>query len=250
MYSIIINQNEGKKMKTTNKPVILAVLAMLTLLISFGCSETLVEPEVNVNGDGVTKVKARKSFSQTVDLTSQSFLKVEGINGTVTVESVSGTNQVSISGEKVVSADTYQDANSHLKDIEIEIDELTSELLVKTVQPQFSIGRSYAVDYTIKVPDHINVIVKNDNGIITGNVTVPLNGTVDMSSHNGIIDLEIPQNTSADFAVSLTNGVISVHNLTLQNRVSTGKSLHGRLGEGQGVISLKTTNGNIDVSGY
>jgi hypothetical protein len=126
-------------MKTTNNPIILAVLVMLTLLISFGCAELSVDPEVNVNGSGVTgdtKVKAHKSFSHTVNLTSQTLLKVEGINGSIKVESVSGINQVSISGEKIVSSDTYQDASSHLKNITIEINELTDELLVKTVHPQ------------------------------------------------------------------------------------------------------------------
>jgi hypothetical protein len=237
-------------MKTTKKAVLLSALAMLALLLSFGCSETVVGPEDNGNGSGVTKVKARKSFYHTVDLTSQTSLKVEGINGIVSVESVSGTNQVSISGEKIVSANNYQDASSHLKDIEIEIDELTNELLVKTAQPKASDGRTYTVNYTIKVPDHLNVNVKNVNGEITGRVNVPLNGIVDMTLQNGDIALEIPQNTSAEFSASLANGIISVHNLTLQNKVSTSKSLYGRLGDGDGVISLKTTNGKLDVTGY
>jgi hypothetical protein len=240
-------------MKTTNNPIILAVLVMLTLLISFGCAELSVDPEVNVNGSGVTgdtKVKAHKSFSHTVNLTSQTLLKVEGINGSIKVESVSGINQVSISGEKIVSSDTYQDASSHLKNITIEINELTDELLVKTVHPQYSDGRSYAVNFTINIPSHLSVIVSNINGDIYGRVAVPLNGTVDMNLQNGIIELNIPQNTSADFAASSENGVISVHNLTLHNRVSTGRSLQGTLRDGQGVISLRTTNGKIDILGY
>ena len=134
---LFLTKKEGKKMKTTNNSFALAVVALFALLISFGCAELSVDPEVNVNGSGVTgdtKVKARKTFSHTVDLTSQTFLKVEGINGSISVESVSGINQVSISGEKVVSSDTYQDASSHLKDITIEIDELTNELLLENQQ--------------------------------------------------------------------------------------------------------------------
>ena len=237
-------------MKFTNKPVVLAILTMVMLLMSFGCSETLVQPEDNVNNSGTSKFKARKSFLHTVDLNSQTSLKVEGINGVVNIESVSGTNQVTISGEKIVSADTYQDANSHLKDIEIEIDELTDELLVKTLQPESSNGRSYAVDYTIKVPDHLNVIVRSVNGEITGKITLPLNGTVDMRLQNGIVALEIPQNTSSEFSANLVNGIISVHDLTLQDEVSTIKSVHGTLGDGHGQIFLKTTNGKIDAFGY
>jgi len=237
-------------MKITSKAIVLVIFTMVTLLISFGCSETIVQPEDNENGSGINKVKARKSFLHTVDLTSQISLKVEGINGTVSVESVSGTNQVSISGEKIVSANTYQDANSHLKDIKIQIDESTNELLVKTEQPESSNGRSYVVDYTIKIPDHLNVIVTHVNGEITGKITVPLNGSVDMRLLNGIVTLEIPQNTSAEFSANLVNGTISVHNLTLQNEVSTSKSVYGTLGDGNGEIFLKTTSGNINVLGY
>jgi len=237
-------------MKINSKAIVLVIFTMVTLLISFGCSETIVQPEDTENGSGINKVKARESFLHTVDLTSQISLKVEGINGTISVESVSGTNQVSISGEKLVSANTYQDANSHLKDIKIQIDESTNEVVVKTEQPESSNGRSYTVDYTIKIPDHLNVIVRSFNGEIKGKITLPLNGIVDMKLLNGIVTLEIPQNTSAEFSANLVNGLISVHNLTLQDEVSTNKSVHGRLGDGRGEISLKTTNGKIDVLGY
>jgi len=226
------NKNERKKMKTANNPFTLAVVAMLTLLFSFGCADVSVDPEVSVNGSGLigdTKVKAHESFSHIVNLTNQTSLKVEGINGSISVESVSGTNQVSISGEKIVSSDTYQDANSHLKNITIDIDELTNELLVKTLQPQYSNGRSYQVNYTITVPSNLSITIDNVNGSI---------------------QLEIPQTTSANFSARLVNGSISLQNLILHNKVVTSKSLLGTLGDGQGTISLRTTNGNIDVLGF
>jgi len=219
-------------MKTKTNTFVLTLATLLILLISFGCADVVVDPEINPIDPGsinYTKFKARESFSYNVDLASQNTLKVVGINGEVNVESVQGANQVTISGEKVVGADTYQDANSHLKDITVEINELTNELLVKTLQPQFSKGRSYQVNYTITVPSHLNLVVNNVNGSIA---------------------LDIPQSTSAEFFASLVIGSISLQNLTLYNRVATSKSLQGRLGEGEGTITLKTTNGNIDVSGF
>jgi len=229
---LFINKNERKKMKTANKTFAVAVVAMLTLLISFGCADVSVDPEVSVNGSGLigdTKVKAHESFSHIVNLTNQTSLKVEGINGSISVESVSGTNQVSISGEKIVSSDTYQDANSHLKNITIDIDELTNEILLKTLQPQYSNGRSYQVNYTITIPSNLSITIDNVNGSI---------------------QLEIPQTTSANFSASLVNGSISLQNLILHNKVVTSKSLMGTLGNGQGTISLRTTNGNINVLGF
>jgi hypothetical protein len=237
-------------MRTTTNSFVLAVLALSFLF--FGCTDLTVDPNdvkgpgANGNGD----VKARESFSYTIDLSSQNNLKVEGINGVVNVLSVSGTNQVTISGEKVVGSKTYFDAKENLKNVRVEIDELTNELLVKTVQPKYSDGTNYNVDYTINVPSHLSVEVENVNGKISGKVSVPINGIVDLSLTNGSIELDIPQSTTADLSASLNIGSISIQNLLLHNRVETSKSLHGRLGDGQGMITLRTTNGNIDVSGF
>jgi hypothetical protein len=239
-------------MRTTNNPFALALLALLALLVSFGCSDISVEPNVEVWDPGVigvNDVKARESFYYEANLTSQNTLKVEGINGTVDVKSVSGTNQVTISGEKVVGSKSYSDARENLKNIHVEIDEHTNELLVKTVQPKFSDGRNYNVHYTISVPAHLNIVVEHVNGKISGKVSVPKDGIVDLSLQNGSIELNVPQNTSADFYSSLVNGKISVEYITLFNRVETSKTLQGTFGDGQGMISLRTSNGNIDVFG-
>ena len=107
-------------MRTTKNTFVLTLVVLFALLLTFGCADVVINPEVNPIDPGFindTKFKARESFSYNVDLTSQNTLKVDGINGSVDVQSVSGTNQVTISGEKVVGADTYQDANSHLKNI-------------------------------------------------------------------------------------------------------------------------------------
>lgn len=239
-------------MNATNNHIVLMFITLLTLLICSGCSDTIVNPGVNINGPDLlnySKVKAYKSFSYSVDLTSQTFLIVEGINGTINVESVSGTDQILISGEKIVSADNYEDANSHLKDITIEMNEFANELFVKTVQPDYSDGKSYSVNYSIRIPSDLSVRVNNLNGIIHGRISVPLNGTVDMDLQNGSIELEIPQNTSADFSANLANGKISVQNLTFNDKVATSKSLKGILSDGQGTITLKTVNGQINVLG-
>jgi hypothetical protein len=240
-------------MNTTNNQLVSRIIALFTLAIIFGCSDVTVDPDVNINGPDFTnysKAKAYKSFSHSVDLNSQTFLNLEGINGTINIESVSGLNQVLISGEKIVSADTYEDANSHLKDISIEIKQFTNKLLVKTLQPDYSDGKSYSVNYSISIPSPLSVKVKNINGLINGRISVPVNGTIDMSLQNGSIELEIPQNTSADFSANLINGKISVQNLSLKNRVASSKSIKGILSDGQGKITLKTVNGKINVLGF
>jgi hypothetical protein len=240
-------------MKSTINSLLLFLLALFALLVSFSCSDVAVNPyneEFDPGVIGIHDIKASEPFFYQVGLANQNTLKVEGINGTVNVQSVSGTNQVTISGKKVVGSDTYSDARENLKNLSVLIDELTNLLVVKTVQPQHSDGRNYNVNYTITVPSHLSIDVKNINGKISGKVSVPLNGTVDLSLSNGSIELDIPHSTSAGFSASLVNGNIMVEQITLFNRVETSKTLQGIFGSGQGTISLRTANGNIDVRGF
>lgn len=87
------------------------------------------------------------------------------------------------------------------------------------------------------------------NGNVVGDVTLPLNGTLSLQTTNGTAQLVVPQNTSADVTASLANGQISVTNLTFSNLVQTPTSLTGTLGAGEGMISLMTVNGDVDLIG-
>ncbi len=238
-------------MRTTTNTFLSALVTLIILLINFGCSDVIVDPDINGPG-GIAdyKYNASEPFLYKFDLTNQTSFRLEGINGSVDVQSVPGTNQVTVSGEKVVSADSYQDAADHLRFVSIEINNLVDELFVKTLQPESASGRSYNVNYTINVPSDLNVTIKNVNGKLTGKLSVPPNGTIDMSLSNGSIELDIPQNSSADFSARLVNGNISVHNLTLKNKAETKRSLQGTLGDGEGLITLRTTNGNISAFGF
>ena len=87
-------------------------------------------------------------------------------------------------------------------------------------------------------------------GTIEGEVTLPLNGAIDMKTVTGDINLVIPVNTSAEFSAAVNIGSISDSNLVLQNEVRTATFLSGTLGSGQGTITLETeVIGNISVSG-
>ena len=46
------------------------------------------------------------------------------------------------------------------------------------------------------------------------------------------------------------NGTISVVGLTVTEATRTSRSVHGRLGRGNGLIDLGTTNGTITVRGH
>lgn len=240
-------------MKIKGKNIIAVIATMLSFLFALACTEVSVDPSANINGiDGTNsnKVKATKTFFHNVDITTQNTLKIAGINGTINLESVSGTSQVTISGEKIVSAHTYQDASSHLEYLNVEINELTNELLVRTTQPQNSNGRTYTVNYTIKIPENLNLSVKEINGKIEGKVVIPLQGILDVALTSGIVEIDIPQTTSAEFSASTLNGSISTRNLVLHNKIETLRSVKGTLGDGEGTASFRTTNGIIEVAGF
>lgn len=88
------------------------------------------------------------------------------------------------------------------------------------------------------------------NGLITGNVTLPLDGECLWRLTNGNIVLSIPTLTSALFYAGVTNGEVSVSDLTLTNITSTKKAVSGTLGNGRGNIDVRAVNGNVTVQGF
>ncbi len=88
------------------------------------------------------------------------------------------------------------------------------------------------------------------NGNIDASLTLPQQGTCELSTVNGTIALQIPQNTSALFSAEVVNGAISTKGLIIYDATTTPKSVSGRLSNGEGKIVLKTVNGNIRVEGF
>ena len=271
-----------RKKGEVKKGTVLILLTACILFLSCGDDGPLDTGDHVKNTDFV----AEETVSFQVAVTDQIRLKVEAINGNVSIVGTSGANSVDIIGEKRVGSDSIADAQEHLQWLEVIVQSSADEILVKTTQPEETHGRSYVIDYTITLPPDLETLIENVNGVVTiyamnnlvsvaninglvalneifGNtqvvlvngqieseVTLPLDGVIDMSTVNGMIELHIPQNTSAQFSASVGNGVISLSNLDLQDQVSSSNSLSGTLGEGQGTISLSTGNGNIVVSGF
>ena len=179
-----------------------------------------------------------------------------------------------------------QDAEDQLQYLELTVHELTNIIYVETNHPDDSGGREYSIDFEILVPNDflldindingtiqidslandINLVLTNGdvrfndfngscfvyitNGQFLGNIEMPLHGDNIIYVVNGLIDLEIPVYTSADFSATVVNGSISIMNLNMSNQEITENSVTGILGNGDGVISLNVINGNIEVLGY
>lgn len=255
---------------------------MIGCFLFVGCSDNDSTGPGDVND---TSFKAEEEFSFKVDVVDHTQLRLEAINGSITISGETESDSVVIEGIKQVGSDSFEDAEAHLSLLHVIVQNPGDEVYVRTQQPQQSNGRNYVVDYEILLPADFEVDVVNGNGTIAVNsidnqiyvacgngeivlneiqgsatvqlgngtieagITLPLNGIINLSTGNGIIALTIPTNTSADLQAAVGNGEIGISNLTLYNQVITSNSVTGILGEGEGTISLNTGNGIILLTG-
>jgi hypothetical protein len=255
------------------------VLLSLISLIWIGC-----DPDSNLIS-GSPSFVAEEPFSSSIGVIRHERIRLAAVTGMIHMIGRSSTDVISISGKKKVTSTSTADAESHLSDITINIQDLGSEVFISTNQPGESGNRLYQVDYTIIFPDtlatevgavigkitidsiiadvgvnHVtgnvllNGLIGNSSvvvvtGNIEGDVTLHENGDLDWDVVTGNIDLEIPVNTSALFTANVTTGNINVENLSLQNISGTPTFLNGTLGSGKGNITLTVMTGNIDVTG-
>ena len=229
---------------------------------------------------------AEADFHYDTGVTNQVRLRIQGVSGSITINGREDFDSVIVEGVRSVGSETLDDAEEHLPYLQVEFEVLSSEIRVKTIQPDNSYGRSYVVDYEITLPYQFEVIASSVNasvsvdsinsnltisnvngqvyldniigsvaaslvnGTVTASITIPSDGIIAITNVNGGIDLSIPVNTSADFEASLVNGNIYISNLDFQNEQITNHSVEGTLGSGDGDIALTTVNGNITARGF
>ena len=254
---------------------ILLVVAISLVGSFLGCDDDTTSP----------RFIAEEPFSYGSDVTTQTAFRLEGINGEVDVIGSDTATRVTATGVRRVTADTQQEADDRLPDIEIEMTSTSDEILIKTDHPVNVSGRNYIVDYSIVVPRDLAISLSSANGpisvddaigglvigIANGSITVQnvqgdasltvANGTivadvtllsgsrVSAGTGNGDVRLEIPTQTSADVTAMAGNGKITVSGLVLTDLDPGSSRLSGRLGSGDGTIELSTGNGDIDLIG-
>jgi hypothetical protein len=270
-------------MKSTCKKFVIGFL-LTTCVCWISCGE---DKSVDSNGDVAnTNFVAKEFFSFKVRVFDHTRLRLEAISGSVVITGESGSDSVLITGERRVGSESAQDAEEHLQLLQVTVQDLGNEIFVKTSQPEQTHGRSYVVDYSITLPESLDVLVDHVSGIVeiasvdhsvsvdqvSGKVlldevfgsaqvnlvsgeieaqaTLPKDGTINFNIVSGSVELDIPKNTSAEFSAKVTSGSINISNLVLQNQVSTPDSVTGTLGSGEGTISLNVFSGFISVSGF
>lgn len=234
---------------------------------------------------GPNEVVRSESFDFQRDAAGRTGFQVIGINGTITVTGSTQSETFLISGVRQVRGCGRAQADGYFDDLEVEVTETAQDIVVRTLQPQNTSPCTLVVDYELTVPARLAGEVIDVNGEITitgldqgvsvtlvngpvtladvehattvrltnGSITADLvpAGTdrIDVLTVNGSIGLEIPTSTGAELTATVTNGTISITNLTVSNQVSSGTSITGTLGTGEGEIVVRTTNGSIALTG-
>ena len=176
---------------------ITVVLFIMSCLFQFSCNDNPLRP-VDSN-DFI----AEEDFSFLLDLAGQTSLRLEGISGAITIIGRADFDSMIIAGTMRVGSELIEDAEEHLRYLDVEVRERTGEIFVKTVQPQDSNGRSYIVDYNIIMPEDFASIVTNVNGCVTIDSTT---GGISAENVNGQIYLN---EVTSSASVSLVNGQIA-----------------------------------------
>jgi hypothetical protein len=228
---------------------------------------------------------ASKTFQQDVMVIDNMSLHLDGINGEVHITGQPDASSVRITAEARVGAESFNEAQTGLNQLEVNIMDINGEISIQTVQPNNASGRQYIVNYTLSIPTdlavsvslangHITVTdmeksifvvlgngdvnlagidgdtsVNVENGDISGSMYLSAQSEIVISTVNGNIDLSIPTSASAELFLLVDNGIINWGNLDLINVQYTNQSLQGILGQGLGVIDLETVNGNIELMG-
>lgn len=193
--------------------------------------------------------------------------ELTGINGNVEIRGQSQGETIRITGFRRVQSCSEAAARLQIDNLRVVVDESAEAVAVETSQPQDTGSCSLSVDYTVTMPERLFAAIANVNGNITlddldngatvvnvngnvgGEVDIEDNGTIALTTVNGNVDLTVKADIDAQLSANLVNGQIRVMNLTVANQTSTMTSLTGTLGDGEGSIQLRTTNGNITIGG-
>ncbi|GAB4027549.1 DUF4097 family beta strand repeat-containing protein [Spirosoma gilvum] len=216
--------------------------------LAFSCAQTPASAQE-------AKEHIRKEF--TVSKGSSNVFALYNINGFVKVEGYSG-DKVIVEVDKAITAKTNADLEIGKKEFQLGFDQKGDSVIVYIAEPFDSRPRrqrhnnwnndrdieyDFNLDFTVKVPNHMNLVVSTVNrGEVTvkdvsgtvkarnvnGAITLSnIKGTTDANTVNGAVDINYLANPPENSFYHTINGDIRV---TYQSNLSADlqfKSMHG-----------------------
>ena len=279
-------------MTTANLKMMGIGITVMALLLS-ACADVNISgdwPAVDYTGawwwPGKADVYVTRVITLDEPVEDRQRVRLEALSGSIVIKGVAGSGSIQLTADLLAGADTLEDAQAGLDQMDVIVTRLPEEICFQTDQPGSLAGRQYVVDYTLSVPEDIQVIVSQTNGHITiedmanrvgieamngdiqlqgirGDVDAGVNngsidgtvillpgGQIALSTVNGDIDLRVPTWTSAALSASSSTGPVNWDNLAIADAQATAHSLTGLLDTGDGVIDLETVNGSVFLSGF
>jgi len=267
---------------TLRSPFVASAL-LIASLAGAACDVRVGENGLSVD---IAEGKAVEEWKGSYTLPAGSRVDVSNVNGPIEV--VASTNaQIEIVAERTARAGSDEAARELLKAVEIKEEVSTDAVVIETVHQRstgaFGRGR-VNVNYTVKVPEGMQVTVRTENGgvrlagvrgtfdagttnggiravnlsgaikaeVINGGIRVDMlrvEGPVELKSVNGGVTVGLPAGVNAELQARAVNGGVTVQdsfNITTTERER--RRVAGRLNAGGPLISLETTNGGVRVS--
>ena len=259
------------------------VLAGLTAIILTACDN----PTSFRDNNDDYEYESTADIDLTISIGNHDGIEVNNVNGPLEIITVPGLTQIHVAGERIARARSQRRADDLLDALTYSVGNNGSKMVVHSQYPEntkdsdelqiryiITIPQNWSVeanlvlgsvdidtlggDAIINVTDgniHLrkvegNLLADLVNGNIYANVDLPQNHSCQINVVNGLIEFSIPSNSNVDFLATVTNGLLTLNNLTLTNMVSTARSVQGRIGNGGSQIKLQTVNGSILASGY
>jgi DUF4097 and DUF4098 domain-containing protein YvlB len=237
------------------KKIMMMFVLLLTMsLVLLGCGR---------DGSVCHKIDhyVEEPFSFTVDFEDHTRLRLAGITGDVEVTGQPDAEAIIISGHRRVGSSSTVDARARLGDLRVDVQDLGSEVIVRTIQPADTEGASYIVNYTITLPPDVEILVGNKIGTVAvdgvhNTVTVNAStGTVILCQINGSACVDAANSTTylqdihGNVWADVLNGGVSLHRIEgdIHAEVKNGSIGCQTILLPKGVIDLRSVNGGVSL---
>src|SRR4030095_15280673 len=234
------------------------------------------------------RVEKIEKSEYTINSKGKFRIEIENVNGDVDViPSGDTTGMIYITAEKIGNV-KINEQDKPIECVDIKID--TTDEIIKvsteyhgTTFSLLSGKKTATVNYTVKIPASLKIVVNSTNGKISAgklqadsrfenvNGSIYVNGwpgTLDMETVNGSIKANVDstkglvaetvngsidignlKNADANVEASCVHGKVKVENLNFSTVTSEKKNLTGKLGNGKNIIRLSTVNVSIHLDG-
>ncbi len=195
-------------------------------------------------GDGLTirtlhpQPPARVSVTYEIRVPPQiASIRIDTSNGEVQVEGVSAHTGAATSNGRILMRNISGDVDARTSNGGIEIRDILGSVQARTSNGRVTVRNA-----------SITGNIATSNGEIAAEIRA-IPGDISLRTSNGRIRAALAADLNATIVADTSNGRIRVQGISLETEERTDTHLRGTSGSGDGVITLRTSNGEIALSG-